>query len=670
MTFARWVLILCLSSFSIPAMSTEFPPINADELKMTGIPEQPGAPAVILYREETDNDMMNEHTVYERIKILTDAGREHGNVEIPYSRRGFSISGISGQTVHPDGTVIPFTGKPFDKTVLKSAGYKVNVKSFSLPDVQVGSVIDYRYSLRYDDHTLLPPTWEVQTDLFQRKAYFKFVPFQNHGSMYIQLAHGQIAQGIAWDPIVGNGVAPELHQNPLASSTLSTGQISTWVDLKENNIPPLVEEPYMPPVSILRWRVHFYYQEARDVDDYWKTQGKFWNKDVESFVGKDRGISAALARVTAQSDTPEQKVHKIYIFVSQLENQDYVPERTKQEEKVLDLRENRGSDDVLEHHSGSHDDLNRLFVSMVRAAGIPASLIWVPDRSHDMFVKQFLSTRQLDAEIAIVQLNGKDVFLDPGSKFCPYGIVDWRYSGISGLRQSAKGAEISDAPFPTYTQSVVTRMAILSLDENGAAHGSIGLVFKGLEAMQKRQQGGKTDVEGRKKLLEDDLREILPGNSDISLTGQPDWDNAEAPFVAQFKVSFPFAVISGKRLLVQQHLFQVSEHNHFSTTKRINPVYFHYPWQEADEVHITVPAGLEIESLPPDDKLQTEYALYQVKQKQEMPNKIFSRRDFIMNGIAIPPDHYTEMKGFFDKVKADDDQPALLKVGSNVASSK
>ena len=671
MTFVRWVVLsLLLSCFSIPALSSDFPPVSPDELKMTDISEQPGAAAVILDRQETDNDMMNEHAVYERIKILTDAGRERGNIEIPYSRRGFSISGISGQTVHADGTVIPFTGKPFDKTVVKGAGYKVNVKSFSLPDVQVGSVIDYRYSLRYDDHMLLPPTWEVQTDLFQRKAYFKFVPFQNHGSMYIQLAHGQIAQGINFYPIVGNGVFPQLHENPLGSSTASTGQISVWVDLKESNIPALVEEPYMPPASILRWRVPFYYLEARDVDDYWKTQGKFWNKDVESFVGKDRGISAALAQVIAPTDAADQKIRKIYAFVSQLENQDYIPERTKQEEKVLELRENKGSDDVLEHRSGSHDDLNRLFVSMSRAAGIPASMIWVPDRSRDIFIKPFLSTRQLDAEIAIVQLDGKDVFLDPGSKFCPYGIVDWRYSGISGLRQNAKGAEFGDAAFPTYTQSVVTRMAILSLDENGVAHGTIGLVFKGLQAMQKRQEGGKTDAEGRKKMLEDGLREILPGNSDISLTKQPDWDNAEAPLVAQFKVSFPFAVSSGKRILLQQHLFQVAEHNHFSATKRVNPVYFHYPWQEADEVHLTVPANMQVESLPPDDKVQVDYAIYQVKQKQEAPDKIFSRRDFIMNGVAIPPDQYAQMKGFFDKIKADDDQPALLKVGANVASTK
>lgn len=678
MTFSRWILMVSLAYSLLPThvQAASFPPVTPEELSMTSIPEQPGAPAVILDREETDSDLLNEHSVYERIKILTDAGRDYANVEIPYSRRGFSIGGVSGQTVHADGKVIPFEGKPFDKTVIKSGGLKVNVKSFTLPDVQVGSVIDYRYDLRYDDHMLLAPTWEVQSDLFERKAYFKFIPFQNHGGMYITLAHGQIANGINWFPAIGGKAQPELHQNPLANSTGTAGQVSMWVDLNEANVPALIEEPFMLPNSILRWRVYFYYQESHNQDEYWKTQGKFWNKDVESFVEKNHGVDTVLGQIVSPSDTPEQKVRKIYAFVASLENQDYVPDRSKQENKVLDLKANKGAEDVLSNRSGTHDDLNRLFVSMVRAAGIPASMIWAPDRSRELFVKQYLSTSQFDAEIAIVQLDGKDVFLDPGTKFCPYGILDWRYTSVGGLRQSPKGADVGQTPDPDYKQSVVTRMAVLTLDENGAAHGDVALVFKGLQAMLKRQEGGKTDDPGRKKLLEDALREVLPGNSDITLANTPDWNNLEAPLIASFHVSIPLAIASGKRMLVPQHLFQIAEHARFTSNQRINPVYFHFPWQEADEVHITLPAGMEIESLAPDDivkltddKAKQDYAVYRVKQKQEAPGKIFSRRDFIMAGVAIAPDHYTEIKGFFDKVKADDDQSALLKVGANVAST-
>jgi hypothetical protein len=670
MKFACSLLALSVSLL-VPSRSSaaDFPPVSPEDLKMTSISEQPGAPAVILNREEINDDMNNVHSVYDRIKILTDKGREYANVEIPYSRRGFTIAGISGQTIHSDGSVVPFDGKPFDKTVIKGAGIRVNVKSFTLPDVQVGSIIDYRYSLRYEDKMLLPPDWEVQNELYQRNAYFKFIPFQNHGNVYIQLAHGQIANGVAWAPFLGNGPQPQAHQLP-TSSFSTIHDVDFWVDLTLHNIPALIEEPFMPPVNILRMRVYFYYQQNLKSDDYWKSEGKFWNKDVEEFVGRNKGIDEALTRIIAPSDAPAEKVKKIYTFVASLENTDYIPERSQEENKVLEIKRINGADDVLANKGGTHDQLNRLFVSMVRAAGIPASMIWVPDRERDIFLKQYLSTAQMDAEIAIVQLDGKDVFLDPGTKFCPYGILDWRYTSVQGLRQSPKGADISETPPPNYAQAITTRLARLSLDEHGVASGTVTLMFKGSMAMSRRQSGGKTDAEGRKKLLEDQLREILPGNSDITLTNSPDWDNPEAPLIAQFHVSCPLAVAAGKRLMLAQQFFQVNEKPRFPSAERKTPVYFHIPWQEADEVHITIPPGMAVESLAPDDTIKLDYALYRVQHKQEAANQIFARRDFIMGAGLFTPNEYKNLKAFFDKVKADDDQPALVRISTNVAAEK
>jgi hypothetical protein len=205
-------------------------------------------------------------------------------------------------------------------------------------------------------------------------------------------------------------------------------------------------------------------------------------------------------------------------------------------------------------------------------------------------------------------------------------------------------------------------MANVSLDEHGRLTGTVNLVFKGIEAMTHRQQGGKTDAEGRKKMMEDELRKILPGDTEVVLLGTPDWDASEAPLIVSFRISGPFAVAAGKRLMVMQHLFQVSEKPQFPSAARSNAICFQAPWQEADEVHITIPAGMEVESLAPDDTVKLGYAVYKVQQKQEAPNKIFSRRDFVMGQGLFTPDQYKEVKGFFDKVKADDNQPALVRV--------
>ena len=119
---------------------------------------------------------------------------------------------------------------------------------------------------------------------------------------------------------------------------------------------------------------------------------------------------------------------------------------------------------------------------------------------------------------------------------------------------------------------------------------------------------------------------------------------------------------AGKRLMLAQHLFQVNEKARFPANTRQNAVYFNYPWQEADEVRIKLPQGMTVESLPPNDMMKLEYAIYQAQQKQEAPDKIFSRRDLVMATSLLMPESYKEVKGFFDKVKADDDQPALVRL--------
>jgi hypothetical protein len=650
--------------------AADWPPITPEEQALKDVEEQLGAPAVILERQEIADDLNNYHSTYKRIKVLTDAGRKEADVELPYNRNGFSISEISGRTVHPDGTVIPFEGKPFDKVLIRGRGIRIHVKAFTLPDVQVGSILDFRYSLRYNDNRVLAPEWIVQDHLFQRKATFKFIPFQGRGNVYITLPHDQIANNISWTTLLPAQYKPQQHTLPVSSMQTAHGTAAYWVDLAIDKVPAFIEEPYMAPPEILKWRVNFYYVVTGKQEDYWKDQGKFWNKDVESFLGKKHGIAEAVNQVVAVSDTPDQKTRKIYAFVSQLENQSYVPRRSELEQKALGMRYNAGAEDVLQQRSGDHDDLNRLLTAMLRAAGIPASMMLVPDRDSRIFIPSFLSMSQFSAEIAVAQVDGKDVFLDPGTKFCPYGVTDWRYSGNQGLRQvEGKGAEIKAVPLSNYSQALVTRLARLKVDDDGRAEGTLGVAYYGLEAMDRRQQGAKTDDEGRKQLLEDELKSWLPGDSEVSLTGPPAWDKTEEPLVATFKIKCPIMISAGKRVLLPLHPFQFNNRPRFSAAKRVNAVYFYFPSREVDEVHLTLPSGLQIENLPANDTQKLSYAAYVTENKPEGTNGIFARRDIVMAGMAFPPDSYPEVKTFYDKVKAGDDQEAILKAVPHSASN-
>jgi len=669
---AGWPFVLGISLFTCIApiyAAADWPPITPEEQAIKDVAGQPGASAIILQRQEIADDLNNFHSTYKRIKVLTEAGRKYADIELPYNRRGFSIAEVSGRTVRPDGTVVSFEGKPFDKVLVRGRNVRIHVKAFTLPDVQVGSILDVRYSLRYDDRRVVPPEWIVQDDLPQKKASFKFIPFQGRGNVYITLPHGEIANNISWSTLLPPQYKPQPRTSPVAGRS-GPGVAGYWVDLDLADVPAFVDEPFMPPPEILRWRVSFYYVVSGKQEDYWKAQGKFWNKDVESFLGKKKGISEAVATTVAATDTPEQKARKLYAFVSQLENQSYVPNRPEQEQKALGMKYNAGVEDVLQQRSGDHDDLNRLLVAMLREAGIPASLMLMPDRDHQMFVPAFLSMSQFSAEIAVAQLDGKDVFLDPGTKFCPYGMTDWRYSSLQGLRQTeGKGAEIKDTPLNNCNQAMITRFARIKIDDEGRAEGTLGVAYYGLEAMDRRQQGGKTDDEGRKELIEDEVKSWLPGNSEVTLTKPPAWDKTEEPLIASLSIKCPIMINAGKRALIPLHVFQFNARPRFSAAQRVNAVYFYYPAREIDEIHMTLPAGVQVENLPANDVQKLEYALYKTEQKPEGTNGIIALRDLVMAGMAFPANMYPEVKGFYDKVKAGDDQQVILKAAAHAAGN-
>jgi hypothetical protein len=151
-------LVVPLAFISLPTfVHAQFQQPTKEELQMTDDPKAPGAAAVYLYREETTDDPLHFHTYYERIKILTEKGKEQATIRIPYERGEFKVNDIKGRTIHSDGTIIPLTTKPSDLMDSKTNGRQVNQMVFTLPSVEVGSIIEYRLQIDYSDTLVSSP---------------------------------------------------------------------------------------------------------------------------------------------------------------------------------------------------------------------------------------------------------------------------------------------------------------------------------------------------------------------------------------------------------------------------------------------------------------------------------------------------------------------------------
>jgi uncharacterized protein DUF3857/transglutaminase superfamily protein len=647
---------LKLSAFLLLSAATQlfayddWLPITPEDQKITSASAN-GADAIILYHEETSDDNTRHRYIYLRVKVLTEKGKSRANVEIPYDAAYVGISDIKGRTIAPDGTTTPFTGKTYNTTIVKGHGIKYLAKTFSLPNVQVGSILDWKYT-EYWDTYVFAPHWTVQEDLPQKRAKFTFVPFSK-GGYYIEDSRGDIKDRVYYT-VIGMPQSPSIKTS-----------VDNRMQLELSDIPAFKEEEFAPPSSVLKMRVNFYYGTSKmsKPQEFWKDEGKYWSKDVDKFIGHPD--SSVLREIIAPTDTPEQKLRKIYAYVQKIKNLNYLHQTGALEEMLQsDSKEKRSVETVLRKQEGYRDEITRTFVGLARAAGLEAYEMRVADRDEVFFQQAIPNPLQLTSELAIAKVNGKEMFLDPGTPYCPFGLLPWRHTSTEGLRQMpGGGAEIAQTPGANYKDAISKRVARLALAPDGSAHGQIAIAWAGIEALEHRLSGFKTDEAGRKKEVEDEMRSMLPPGASVEQLQANGWDTPEAQLSATFKVTIPsFASATGKRLLVPSNLFQGAQTQPFAHGERKQPVYFDYPYYAIDDVKISFPAGMKVENLPQNQPLKTDFSFYRVQRSSDSSS--FSvTRDFAIGGIAFVQQDYPALKKFFEGVVTDDSESVVLSGG-------
>ena len=162
----------------------EWLPLTPEELKMTSEPKAPGAPAVILYRQvdRDDSDPERPHEYnYVRTKILTEEGRKYADVEIPVLKQQWDVHHINARTIRPDGSIVNFDGKVYEKEIVKVRGVKYLAKTFTLSDVQPGSIIECHYMIDFAEGYVFDSHWVLSDDLFTKSAKFYAETLQSMG---------------------------------------------------------------------------------------------------------------------------------------------------------------------------------------------------------------------------------------------------------------------------------------------------------------------------------------------------------------------------------------------------------------------------------------------------------------------------------------------------------
>jgi len=651
-TIAFWsvLLILAVGRPATVFAGEDFPPISAEELKMTSEPLAPGAPAIILYREvdRDDNGLTFHEDNYKRIKIFTEEGRKYANIEIPFVKDVDEVVHLRARTIKPDGSVVNFDGKVVESSLLKAGRLRVLAKTFTLPAVEPGGIIEYAYTLNlknaYASH------WILSEDLFTKNAKFSLKPYRG---FYVP-----VTVRWSWHDLPP-GADPEQGRDGV-------------IRMEAANIPAFQTEDFMPPENEVKSRVDFVYTNERpekDIDTFWRTVGKNGNERLEKFMGKRRAMEEAVAQIVSPDDPPEVKLRKIYDRVQQIRNKSYELRKTEQEQKREKDKVIENVEDVWKLGYGSGAQLTWLYLALVRAAGFEAFGCWVSDRKQYFFNPKTMESGKLDAGVVLVKLNGKDLYFDPGAEFTPFGLLKWSETGVAGLRLDQDGGTWIKTTLPPSSESRIQREAKLKLFDTGDLEGKLTVTYTGLEAMYHRLDVRHADDLERKKFLEDGVKAQVPVSAEVELTNKPDWDGSETPLVAEFKVKIPgWASNAGKRVLVPAGVFTGAEKHIFEHAERIHPIYFDYPYEKADDVTIELPLGWQVGSVPRGQDHDDGLVGYTLKVDNGKDTLHLTRR-LKVNFMYLETKYYPTLRSFFQFVRTGDEEQIVLEPGAATASN-
>ena len=651
----KWVVVglICVLTMARANAGVGFQPVSQDELKMTSEPLAPGASAIILFQQvdRDDSGFTPHEDNYVRIKILTEEGRKYADVEIPFFKGNGDIVNMRGRTIKPDGSIVNFQGQAFEKELAKGRGVRYLAKTFTLPDVQVGGIIEYFYTVDLKEHYIFDSHWILSNELFTKKAQFSLRRYQSNYVPY--------SLRWSWQGLPPGATPPKEGPDHV-------------IRLEVTDVPAFQAEDYMPPANELKSRVDFIYEEGnpeKDQASFWKRVGKRRNDQLESFVGKQKAMEQAVAQIVSPNDPQDVKLRKIYNRVQNIRNTSYELQKTEKEVKREKEKPAENVEEVWKRGYGNGVQLTWLFLGLARAAGFEAYGCWVSGRREYFFTPVTMQSAKLNSNVVLVKLNGKDLYFDPGGAFTPYGMLTWEETGVTGLRLDKDGGTWIHTTLPQASESRIERVAKLTLSDTGDLEGKLTVTYVGLEAMYHRLDARHADEVARKKYLEERATSQIAGASQAELTNQPDWSSSETPLVAEFNLKIPgWAANAGKKVMIPAAIFTAGEKGVFEHANRVHPIYFEYPHEKTDDITVELPPGWQVSSVPSPRNQDGHVMMYAMKVEQ-LPGALHLTRTLSIDVLLLEQKYYTALRNFFQVVRTNDGEQIVLQPGEIHASN-
>ncbi|MEH6408744.1 MAG: transglutaminase, partial [Leeuwenhoekiella sp.] len=545
--FAKKLMFICLLSiFCLPCVFSQnykYGKVSEEELSENIYPADSTAAAVILHRgrdtyfdyDDTDGWIIVTE-IEERVKILNKEGLDYATKTISLYR-----DGSDEEIVHKiDGVTYNLSeGKITEEDLKKDGIFKTEVNehwsevSLALPDVKVGSVIEYKY-------VLVSPFYKIDDIVFQEKIPVdhvlakirtpQFFIFNRIKKGYYDIEPKEYlkerSMSIRWAQKGAYGTTT--HRTN--TGVLNLTEFITEFEMQK--VPALYEESYVKNIDDYQYKIVYELQSVKFPNDKEKKYATTWD-DVAKTILKSDHFGKQLEK-TGFINTEEERIKKTTLKSNERMQMafDFIKSRMTWNGKTRKYTE----DDLIDAYkkgSGNSAEVNLMLIAMLKGVGLTVNPILVSTRDHG--VPLFPTLEGYNYVIAGVKINDKLILLDATEKLAVPDLLPSRVYNWVGrmVHENGKSEEIE-----LYSKIPVQRNTLVNaqLDNNGAITGEVKQRFLSIDALDYRKTNGDKSFDAIANTIADDhnLTEVYELSVD-------NMDNLNKPILE----SFQFEMING-----------------------------------------------------------------------------------------------------------------------------
>jgi hypothetical protein len=580
LSFKKHTIVLFLSLLLMVGLQTAFAgdetwrEVTAAELQTKTPKVEADADAEVLFWEVRVDDGSVDQLVmkhYIRVKIFTERGREkYSKVDIPYVK-GMKIKDLMARVIKADGSIVELAKTDiFDREIAKQNKVNVKAKSFAVPNIEPGVIVEYQYKEVIPGGSASNMRMKFQHDIPIQTISYYFKPFGNVRYMTFNMEENKFIKD----------------KGGFYRATME-------------NVPALKEEPRMPPEDEVRsWLLLYYTDDLKgDYTDFWASAGGYIARtwEIKDTLKPGKEIKAAAAQITAGASAPEDQLAKLYEFCkTKIKNITFDTSMTDEEKEKI--KPNKSTNDTYQKLQGTSGEINELFASLATALGMEARLAFGGDRSEKFFNLRQAHTSFIHFSGIAVKVNNQWKYYDPGSLFVPYGMLSWFEEDTSVILLGYKDYIRTEIPMSGADKSLAKRTGRFKLLDDGTLEGTVKIEYSGHLSSLYKMNNYESSAAKREESLKEEFKKQISA-AEISAISVENVTDPEKPFIYQYKVRVPnYAQKTGKRIFLQPGFFEYGKNPLFSSATRKYDIYFQYPWSEQDDIEIELPKGFVLDN--------------------------------------------------------------------------